>query len=731
MVSDLVLPTLFRSTLGLTFLFAAAWVAYLLVCRGLGETRASARFMATLSITLVLQHGLLVVLNSCALWGLHLFRPRVALPAMLLLAVLAHRRFDGSRAAGELRSDLQLAVAAFREVTGSWVHRMLLGWAAVAAIARALGGMVSPPLTWDTLTYHAFKSAEWVQYGFKVRTLAPDQLGYLTYYPDAAEAPGAWSMLFLHTDFGLPFVGIGLWAACGFAAYALARLLQATRMQAFRAALLIAFLPALLGEMVSGYSDMFVLLAFLALGSGLLLLFRRRGRAEAVLVGATAGLVASSKWSGVPVACLAVGFVLVAPGSLAPRLSRLRAVLWAGAWALLMAGPHYLRIWIERGSPFYPFRVTLAGWVVSAGNHQLHALLAGDLGVTNPRWASTVALAESLTIPFSVPGVEFVGFGPALIILVPLGCVALLTGILRVGSIPRNQRFFPSLALVLLAILPLLGLMSKDLAGQRAMWLPNLGRLLLPLPATLAILGAGLRNRTASVCMVLAVVVNLVLAWPSGMADPMLEAISELAPWLALSQAIAVVALLVFARFPALRRRHAWGMPAMLAIAGMVLLASLAKIREDFRYRIYRGAAASPPAFIMQFTRPEYAAAWPLWRAVDDGRSHRIAACYGWDGLGHNGLRYPLLGSNLQNRVLYVPIARGDGPIIDYQDAERVRREMDDGAWIARLRRLGIDLVFLGEPAPPERQIVLRHPERFQLVGRGQYDLHALYRFIP
>ena len=716
--------------LGLIFLFAGVWFAYLLVCWGLAQTRASARFMATLSVTLLLHHGLLVVLDTFRFVGLRIFHPGVALPVVLLLALLAHRRLDGGRAAEALRDDMGAALAALREVSGSWVHRMLIGWGVIVVAARALGGMVSPPLTWDTLTYHAFKPAEWVQYGFKVRTMAPDQWGYLAFFPDAAEVPGAWSMLFLHGDLGLPFVGIALWAACGFAVYALARLLQATRNQAFRAGMLVAFLPALLSEMVSGYSDMFVLLAILALGFAMVLLLRHRGRAEAVLMGGTAGLAACAKFSGLPLALMAAGIAFVPP---APswKLSRLRFLLWSGAAALLMAGPHYLRNWVERGSPLYPFSVSLGSWVLSAGNPQLRALYAGELGISDPRWSTAIALLQSLTIPFSMPQVEFVGFGPAFILLVPLGCAALVMGILGNSGASARQRPVPSLVLSLLAVLPLVGLLSNELAGQRSIWLPNLGRLLLPLPATLAVLGATLRNRTASVCMVMGVALTMMLAWPSGMADPMPEAIAAFGPWLASSMAIVVLGLLVFARrthFPAWSK---WALSATVAIAGMVLVASLAKVRRDFRFPIYEAAAAARPAFIMQFTWPQHAAAWPLWRVVDDGPPHRIAACYGWDGLGHNALRYPLLGSHLQNRVLYVPISRGDGPIIDYQDADRVRMEVDDSAWLTRLREARIDLVFLGEPAPPERALIERHPERFQLVGRGQYGLHALYRFMP
>ena len=715
--------------MGLAFLLASTWIGCLLVCRWLGQARASARWMAALSVTLILHHGILCILDTFSILRLHLFQSWVALPAVLILAMLSHRWLNGGRARVVMREDVLAAKASIKEILASWLNRAVLLWAAIAAGARALAGMVSPPLTWDTLTYHALKPAEWVQYGYKVRTLAPDQWGYYTYYPDAAEVPGAWSMLFLRSDLGLPLVGIGLWGACAFAVYALARALQATRNQAFRAGLLVAFLPALLGEMVSGYSDMFVLLAFLSLGFALVLWHRCHGRAEALLVGAAAGLLASAKFSGLPIAILALAFPLVAPAFKHHGVSRLRAVVLAGLAALAIAGPHYARIWIERGSALYPFSLKIGGWVLSSGNAQLRALFAGELGITDPRWSSGVVLLQSLVLPYSLPKVEFVGFGPAFLVLVPLGCLGLVSCLAKGDA--RREQLAPSLWIMTLAVLPVVGLMSKDFAGQRALWLPNLGRLLLSLPAALAVLGAGLRSRAASVSLSAALIITLTLAWPAGVANPMLDAIGQLAPWLVLALTLATIAALVFSRLFYFRQRMEWGIPLILVMAVLLVLVPLAEVRKGSRYAIYEAATAPEPAFIMQFTWPRHAAAWPLWQALDDGRPHRVHASYGWDGLGHNGLRYPLLGSQLQNRVFYIPITKGPGPIVDYQYAERVRQEEDDIAWICRLREARIDMVYLGEPTPPETQFVLGHPERFELLGRGQGNLHALYRFLP
>ena len=134
-------------------------------------------------------------------------------------------------------------------------------------------------------------------------------------------------------------------------------------------------------------------------------------------------------------------------------------------------------------------------------------------------------------------------------------------------------------------------------------------------------------------------------------------------------------------------------------------------MRTKYRYRIYRAAASPDPAFVMHLVWDVYASAWPIWRYLDDGRPHRIAVSYGWDGIGHNGLRYPLTGSNFQNEVLYVPISR-TGEVIDYREGDRILREMDEAPWLARLERERIDYVVLGFPPPPELQFIARNPMR-------------------
>jgi hypothetical protein len=162
--------------------------------------------------------------------------------------------------------------------------------------------------------------------------------------------------------------------------------------------------------------------------------------------------------------------------------------------------------------------------------------------------------------------------------------------------------------------------------------------------------------------------------------------------------------------------------------------AALGSLRAAHRYELWEAAAdREVRTFHMHPLHAVYTAAWPIWRELDSGagggEGHRLAVTAGWDGLGHNWYQYPLLGSRLRNRVLYVPVT-ADGSIVDYRTPEDVARRASLPAWLARLVGERVDhVVSLAPRSTLEDSWMRRLPGLFEPVITTPGGFHVLYRF--
>jgi len=719
-----VVPAIFLVRVLSSFLLFAAtwWTAFLLARRLVDTTSPSLRLTSTLAVFLGLQHAGFEILTA-----LHLFRPAAALAFWAGLALLVHRTCQGRLARNDLRRCWSDAFAALPPLLLSPVRGALLAWAIIAALARLAAGLVAPPLSWDTLTYHAFKPARWVHYGFQFQQLAPDQWRYLEFFPQAGEVPWAWAMLAGGNDALLPIAGFLVWAACGIAAYGLARSLGGQRIPSFYAGLITAFIPAIRVEMVTGYVDMFVLLAFLLMAIALVQMERRNSPGWAALTGVSLGLLGAAKLSGFAVAGIGFwGCTMIAwrlrSGSMKCRLGMNLAIVLAAL--LSMMAPGYLRTWLETGSPFYPLTFKVGKHVLVAGNSELFELYARKLTAAERTAASLSTLASALFIPASRPKHEYMGFGPGFLALFPLAVIALLV------RLKQKRLPISTLVILLMVVLPVVYLLSDDFAAQRAVWYIVLGRLIGSLPAILAILAAQLRSRVVRAFLVATSAVGLSLAWPLGITGPVVAALNELLPAFGFSAVVALAVGLLVMGAHRTRLLVGWGTFTALAVFLTVFSIPWCDVRTKYRYPIFKAAASDNPAFVMHFVWDFHASAWPIWQHLDDGRPHRIDACYGWDGIGHNGLRYPLAGSSLQNEVLYVPITK-DGEVIDYREEDRLTAGTDEKSWLSRLRNERIDYVVIGFPPPLELRFIEKNPAFFQREAVSEDGRHMAYRFKP
>ncbi len=701
--------------LAAAMLLSCIWIAYLVARRISGAAPAHVRAAAAALVALWLS-----IAVFSALAALHVFRLSVAAPLWILGAAFSHLTLGGAAASRALRADLRAARKALCLIAWSPLRFAAIAAGAGIVSARLLRDLVSPPLGWDALVYHLFRPAQWIQEGRLTTSLGPDGWRFFEYFPHAGDVPWAWAMLPVRGDALIAPTGVLIWSACLLGGYSLARALGAGPTTAGLAGLAIGFLPASVNESTSGYADNFGFAAFLLTGTALMELARAPSRGRAALAGAGLGLVAAGKLSGLPALALGLGFVTwlcARRGAGGSRRTRMENVVAAFAAAAAVTSPGYLRAWIDTGSPFYPLTVSLGQTTLFAGNDELMSLYAGRLHDLSGFDASWAGLLRSLTIADPARYHEHLGFGLGFYGLLVIGTLGL------VSALRRGDRRSVALFLVLAAALPLLGLMSPAFLAHRTLWRRAIGRLLLPVPATLAVFGARLDGPFARVVWVAILVVSELDCVPEGWGAPAIEGIQRLALPLAISLAPAALAALVLVR----ARRPLLGALAAGPLFALLLAAPLDRIRGDLRYRIFAAHDARPPAFQMHTLEPSYASSFPIWRALDDGAPHRIALAAGWDGIGHNLYRYPLTGSRLQNRVMYIPVSH-DGEIFDYMHEEEVYARGEPTPWFERLVAADIDIVVALHPSQVEAVWMEANPEIFELVASSTEGWNVAFR---
>jgi hypothetical protein len=174
---------------GILFGLLAA-ISFGLAYRFYRGRRISVRWATTIAIALWLEVTIFWVL---APWGL--FRWQVLLPSLLGLFILTLAISDGvGGLLAEVRSDLATAAGFLRTQVrgpGGWPLVLL----AMVAGARMLRGSGSPPLGWDSITYHLLRAGRWVQDGALVKEIAPDAWSYYEYYPVTGDILWAWAFL--------------------------------------------------------------------------------------------------------------------------------------------------------------------------------------------------------------------------------------------------------------------------------------------------------------------------------------------------------------------------------------------------------------------------------------------------------------------------------------------------------------------------------------------------------
>ena len=552
-----------------------------------------------------------------------------------------------------------------REV--SWAALLLVG-AAFARTVIQYRDAAPGRFNYDDTSYHLTAVATWnVHHDLRMPrfTFGDPRTAF---YPFASELL-AWELT-------TPFGGgdfAARWVELPFALLTLAgAALVARRLGAGRAALLAPLLYATVSEawpsmaMTAG-NDHALAFAAIAIVHGALLLWERPRVATGVYAGASLGLLLATKYLGVIYAPLLIALVVLAVvvtrrnESWRARAAALAAV--AGG-AAVVGGYAYLRNWVTTGNPLFPVSLSIGGWSLPGWADVTPAAwrAGGDAGFAP--WLFPWQMVDKLGWLF-----RFTMLPAAIVAPIAVWLLA-----------PKGRRvLYAWLFAVPLATYLLFVFFVEDHRGVRY---------LLPALAIAAVAVAWLVSRLPPRLRLVASIALGALAAAPWVVD-------EPAMLLLLPVAALVVWWLRGRRWsPELRR--AWALGAAFAgILAVALLAPAAMRRYDERrYRHDAAAAALERLAGGQPTRVAYAGGNQPYLFC--GRRLRNALFMPTDTLGGETMFYQWRGP------------------VEEPPAQRPRR-----AWERNLERLGIDWVVwraTGEGIRPEREWMLRSPERFSRV---------------
>ncbi|HJQ96956.1 MAG TPA: hypothetical protein VJ826_01520, partial [Candidatus Polarisedimenticolaceae bacterium] len=494
--------------------------------------------------------------------------------------------------------------------------------------------------------------------------------------------------------------------------YATARAIGAGRPDALLGAGAVAMTPAVANALTVAYVDNTVLaltLAAVALGiDGI----RRRATGAIALSGLALGLACATKYSMLqPLA----GAALVLVWAVGPRL----AALFAGGAALPLLLECADR-WVLTGSPFWPFRLALAGREIFPGNEELTLLLQGKLALPGQAVFDAPSFFGWLLSPRRHEFAQCLGVGPVF----PL--IAALAAFVFIRAVRDREHRAIALFGAAIAALTITATLGEDNLALRTLWAQTYARFTMPAFALAITAAAAACSPWSRGALAAHALVSAALAWPHGWSGVDARGAAR-----ALVPIVAGLSLAWIVDRVLRSRSQAFRIPGVALAFAVPLLILLPSIRADVRYAIYERASQPSPAFDMHELNRQYVGAWPLWRALDDGTPHRIAVAAGFDGTGHNVYLFPLLGSRLQNEIVYVPPS-SDGRVIDYRSEREMTAAASHAAWSSRLSSAGVDAFAALAPPPPERAAWIEPDRaRFAPLARSADGESAAWRVYP
>lgn len=583
---------------------------------------------------------------------------------------------------------------------------------AVLAFQAVMRALRCPPLSWDSLTYHAFLPARWIQLEGLAPFAAPGGMDGYRALPWNMELLAAFAILPFKSDLALNLVNLGIFPIAAVVSFAIARELGAKPGFALWAPLLFCTAPPVWHLATTQYND--VLVAAM-LGGGILFLIRWHRTSKGALLiaaGAAFGIACGTKYTALPVSLAALVFVIVRICIGQHQISgTYKTLLIAVAVALACGADRYIQNIREFGNPVYPFEVVLAGHTLFDGSPmQAEILHSTPRGHRIDDWPVVKSMFSSGRITW----------GPIWLLVLP---VALASSFFlpRDHSNAKLRRIHAALALLILFALVSYFLPDDGIPERTRRQFHGSSQRMLALPmmlaATLASTVAYRWKWPAGVAPVIPTAFVLINVWNGKFPQP--PSLTETC----LVTLASIISLCVVngPRIEQLRLLT-WRNPWRRAVIALILFSAvvpavffLESKRNQSRYSHY---AASTDYHDI----PRYLTG--AWQAVDDPNHPLVVALV--DQRNDRSDRritraalewffYPLLGSRLQNRVVHPSVfEQADIPSRAFWGGNQPCT--DAAPWLHNLERLSVDRIVVTPHAHPELDWIEARPHLFQTV---------------
>jgi hypothetical protein len=510
--------------------------------------------------------------------------------------------------------------------------RVVLAVLLPVLVLIAAVGLAAWPSRYDSLNYHLYFPAQWLQAG-RI-SIVPTPFGdeAPAYAPSNGELFFLWLMVPFHGDLLARVGQLPFYLLIGAALYALARRAGAPPDRAIYPAAFGLLARPIVEEAVGADVDLLFTALLLSAWYLGVIAIESDQRNDWLICGAAIGLCCGTKF----LALVYLPAFLILALIRRPRSNAVWILPGIGVLAL----PWYLRNWFVAGSPIYPSSLTIGGLTLARGAFTHHAMLDSIFHLSDVRlFGIVIAHALGTTVflfclPFVVLGVCQLVWKPESRLSRPLAVLPFAMAPLVWFGAPDNSDWRFIFPMVMVGLVPLSFAFGRKAGWNRALH---------------ALYGAG-------------------LLWPILGLDAQIPIrLSPLPSYmrdmLSLRGLVASRYLLLFAGLAVLAyaadrwlRGGSWIRVAVALCAGASVVLALSRTfcpPEGCEY------LALTPSFI----RSTMFESWAWIRRNTDGETIAYTG---------NNIPYPLFGVRLANRVSYVNIDRHLGwALHDYDRARR------------------------------------------------------------